>query len=269
MTKIIGCVLAGILGPALLAGQTSASGAGASGGTVSLQQLGAQTQSAGHEGPKAGSPNGVPGETVQAGSILYAELDKSVDAKKAKVGDPVVAKLQQPLLSRGKIMAPRGAKVIGHVTQVQARTKEHPKSELGLLFDHLALKDGSQVPVVLILQAISARNTAAQLLTPSDPSMQGPMNAAGMPGRTGNPGILGSGSSTMDDGFPATAGGMSDAAGPKVVHNADHVSASSHGVLGISNVEMADGGQGQGSLITSDKKNVKLESGNELVLRSR
>ena len=42
---------------------------------------------------------------LENGSILYAELTKTVDAKKAKVGDPVTAVLVADVLAQGKIVA--------------------------------------------------------------------------------------------------------------------------------------------------------------------
>src|SRR5947209_6384946 len=129
--------------PAMLLAQNSGSGTAPQAGTVSIQQLGKAKAA---EKTNSNAPTSVANERVQPGSIMYAELDKSLDAKKAKTGDAVVAKLQQPLLSKGQIIAPRGAKVIGHITQVQARSKEHPQSQLGVVFDHIVLKDGTQLP---------------------------------------------------------------------------------------------------------------------------
>src|SRR5207248_243949 len=55
---------------------------------------------------------------LQSGSIIYAELAKSVDSKKAKVGDEVQARTTQAALSQGRVVIPKGAKIIGHITQV-------------------------------------------------------------------------------------------------------------------------------------------------------
>src|SRR4051812_2801846 len=65
------------------------------------------------------SSNGAMGETAQpnkvaAGTVIPAELDKSIDAKKCKTGDPVVAKTTSDLLSNGQVAIPRGTKITGH-----------------------------------------------------------------------------------------------------------------------------------------------------------
>src|SRR5712672_3088482 len=87
---------------------------------------------------------------LENGSILYAELTKTVDAKKAKVGDPVTAVLVADVLSHGKIVARHDSKLVGHVTEVQLHTKEMPESRLGIVFDTVILKSG-EVPFQSLL----------------------------------------------------------------------------------------------------------------------
>jgi hypothetical protein len=81
---------------------------------------------------------------LENGSILYAELTKTVDAKKAKVGDPVTAVLVSDVLAHGKIVARHDAKLLGHVTEVQVHSKETPESRLGIVFDKVITKDGEE-----------------------------------------------------------------------------------------------------------------------------
>ena len=64
---------------------------------------------------------------LENGSILYAELTKAVDAKKAKVGDPVSAVLLADVLAHGKIVVRHDAKLLGHVTEAQVHGKETPE----------------------------------------------------------------------------------------------------------------------------------------------
>ena len=72
------------------------------------------------------------------GTIIPAELAKSVDAKKAKPGDQVVAKTTQDMLANGRVVVPRGAKILGHVTQAKAREKGETESTLGIAFDKIS-----------------------------------------------------------------------------------------------------------------------------------
>src|SRR5712671_8020826 len=79
---------------------------------------------------------------LENGSILYAELTKTVDAKKAKVGDPVSAVLVTDVLAHGKIVVRHDATLLGHVTEAQIHSKETPESRLGIVFDKVITKDG-------------------------------------------------------------------------------------------------------------------------------
>ncbi|HKD81950.1 MAG TPA: hypothetical protein VKH81_19810 [Candidatus Angelobacter sp.] len=82
---------------------------------------------------------------LEDGAILYLELSKTVDAKKAKIGDQVTAQLLADVVSHGKIAIHRNSKLIGHVTEAQARTRENPVSRLGIVFDTVRMKHGVEI----------------------------------------------------------------------------------------------------------------------------
>lgn len=282
MNKIIFGMLVSVIAAGMSLAQNSAqaSGAASQGGTVSVDQLGTQAQSgttANANGKAAAGNAASASDQVQAGSIIYAELEKSLDARKAKVGDPVVAKVLQAVLSKGKVVAPKGSRILGHVTQVKARSKGEAKSELGLAFDRIVLKDRSEIPVAMTIQAIGNGAAATSFSPDTDPSMSGPMSGnPGLPGHSNNTGALGGAAGTVGD-VAQTAGNAtgtvadSTAASTGRVGAATsaHVGASSHGIVGMPDLTLsaATSNSVQGSLITSDKKNVKLDSGSELVLR--
>lgn len=91
---------------------------------------------------------------VEDGSILYLELSKTVDAKKAKAGDPVTAVLLADLLSHGKIALRQGSKLRGHITESQPYSKEKPESRLGIEFDKILTKGGNEVGFHSVLLAL-------------------------------------------------------------------------------------------------------------------
>lgn len=124
---------------------------------------------------------------LENGSILYAELTKTVDAKKAKVGDPVSAVLTADVLSHGKIVVKHDSKLMGHVTEVQPHTKENPESRLGIVFDKAITKAGevpfqslllairpAEHPVVEIPNAPSPMSNSAQQPMQTNPSTPAP-----------------------------------------------------------------------------------------------
>lgn len=66
------------------------------------------------------------GNQLAAGTIISVELSKTLDAKKVKANDKIEARTAMDLLSHGQIIIPRNAKVIGHVTEAKAHTKQSP-----------------------------------------------------------------------------------------------------------------------------------------------
>src|SRR5258707_5940498 len=62
---------------------------------------------------------------IAPGSVIPVQLSKTVDAKKSKTGDEVVATVTQDLKANsGEVLMPKETKMIGHVTESQPRNKE-------------------------------------------------------------------------------------------------------------------------------------------------
>src|ERR1700748_1188606 len=78
------------------------------------------------------------------GTQLQAELTRSVDAKKAKAGDEVTAKVTQDVKVNGSVVLQKGSKLEGHITEAQAKTKDG-ESKLGVLFNVAVSKSGQEI----------------------------------------------------------------------------------------------------------------------------
>jgi len=120
---------------------------------------------------------------MQSGSTVQAELTKPVDARKCKRGDEVAARTTQDVKSDGRTVLPKGSKLVGHVTDVQAREKGQPESHIGIAFERAILKNGTQVPMALTLQAIGNAQTN-EAATMDDATMAGD-NMSGVAARAG------------------------------------------------------------------------------------
>ena len=93
---------------------------------------------------------------IAPGSVIPVQLTKTIDAKKAKPGDEVVAKVTMDLKTNGgEVMIPKDTKVMGRVTEAQARSKEQKESQVGIAFDRAVLKDG-EMPLPMSIQAVIA-----------------------------------------------------------------------------------------------------------------
>lgn len=232
---------------------------------------------------QAGAPTGQPaaaqaGPTLAPGAVLGAELSKSVDAKKAKVGQEVTAKSLGDLRDNsGNVVVPRGSKLVGHVTTVKAASKQDPQSSLGLIFDKIEVKQGKESKQI-------GMHAAIQALEKPQPSPmmqeQEPGGGAGSPGGSGggmgggqpSMGPGGSGGGRAQGGAPPRQGGdMGGGASEPSGQQAGAVptiNANSHGVIGNSNLTLSPQASAtEGSVISSGHGNVKLDSGTVLVLR--
>src|SRR5215813_9033031 len=77
---------------------------------------------------------------LPAGTVIPAELSKSVDTKKLRPGDKIEAKTSMDLLSHGQVVIPRNSKIVGHVTDAKSHSKESPDSKVAIAFDQIAVK---------------------------------------------------------------------------------------------------------------------------------
>ena len=215
---------------------------------------------------------------LASGTTLNAELSASVDSKKAKAGDAVMAHVTDAVKADGETVIPKGAKLVGHVTQAAARSKGDSESALGIQFDKAVLKNGEEIPLSLWIRAIAAepksvyqpgpeQNTLAGTpaagqspMGSARGSMGGPPTPAAPPiGASTDTGQGAGGTASSADKTPGAAGGL-NAAG--------QLSSNSRGVFGLDGVHLATDGSSTtlGSLIASSGRNVHLDGGTRLLL---
>lgn len=208
---------------------------------------------------------------IAPGSVIPVELTKSIDAKKAKSGDPVEAKVTQDLkTNNGDVLVPKDTKVVGRVTGAQARTKDQKESQVAIAFDHAIMKNGGDVPLPLSIQAIISPNALNGGNDNSNSSSPAPAATApssgGVAPNTG--GRTGTSAGSMPSEAPSSTGQVPAASDPNTANNAPQITGKTEGVIGISNLNLSSSSQnGQGSVLTSEKNNVKLESGTLMLLR--
>jgi hypothetical protein len=192
-------------------------------------------------------------------------LAKTVDAKKNKVGDEVTTTIVEDLRSHGQLMVPKNSMVVGHITQIQAHSKEHPQSQVAVAFDRLVIKDGTEIPLSASIQAVAAPETA-----PSNDSEQSGTGYGEMSGSGGRGSPSGGGVRGTSSGVGGTAAGAANSIGSigDKSNGSRGLSAASHGVVGIKGLSLSSQDEtSQDSVISSDHQNVHLEHGTQFVLR--
>ncbi len=95
--------------------------------------------------------------SLAGGTPIHADLNGGIDSKKAKAGDAISLRTTEAVKSSDdRMILPRGTKLVGHITQAEARSKGAEESALGMVFDKAVLKDGREVPLSVIMQALGA-----------------------------------------------------------------------------------------------------------------
>ncbi len=237
----------------------------------------------GNAGSNAAAPVTGSG-ALSSGTTLQAELAKSLDCKKAKPGDEVTAKLTQDVKQDGNVVVHKGSKLIGHVTEAQAKTKDNAESKLGIVFDKAVLKGGQEVAFNGTVQALAppVRGSLSAASADAGGLDAGPGAARGsaMGGaRGGSPlggvtGAVGGATSGLGNTAGSVTGSATSAVGGTVNNTAGTavngaVNSTSHGVVGMQGLSLnsVSTGSAQGSVISSATHNIKLDAGTQMVLQ--
>jgi hypothetical protein len=205
-------------------------------------------------------PNAV---TLPSGAAVNAELNSSVDSKKAKVGDKVEAHTTEEIKYAGKIIVPKGAKLEGHVTEATARSKGDSGSTLAIQFDKAIVKKGEEISLNVAILAIAAPLPDFSGGAPGQSN--DPMAGGGAPTAPGSP----MGTSHTPTATPGTTN--SGAAGSSTSPSAPaQLPANSRGVYGLKDLKLvgAASSANQTTVILSSGKNVHLDGGTRLLLVS-
>jgi len=216
------------------------------------------------QAPTASTPR------IAPGSVIPVQLTKTVDAKKAKTGDEVVAKVTQDMKTQtGEVLVPKDTKVTGHVTEAQARTKEEKQSELAIAFDHANLK-GQDVQLPMSIQAVIAPQNNANSAPGGNDAGAAASSGGGSPSPSASSGRGAMGGSPSSappapgpESMPTSSGNTPSGQGAYPPINAQ-----TQGVIGVPHVTLSPAQNGtQGPVMSSEKSNVKLESGTLLLLK--
>jgi hypothetical protein len=228
------------------------------------------------------------------GVRLDAELTKSLDAKTAKVGDVVEAKVTDNVKADGTVLIPRGTKLLGHVTSVQAKTKTQTESKLGIELERAVLKNGREIPLLVAIQAVADRRAMAlaasqtdhDWVNPAQPTPRQRTQSAGL----GATSAVRSATTSVSQTTQATSRSTTDttrsvtrtapasssttttatsSTGITATGDAIRVASDSQAVVGMPgvNISAESSLSAGGSVLTSRSRNVRLDSGTRLTLR--
>jgi hypothetical protein len=122
-------------------------------------------------------------DTTGASQLVaaQAELQHTIDAKTAKQGDTVTARLTESVQIAGGTKLPRNTQLIGHIDEVQP-AQNKGESKVVLTFDQAQLGNGQQIAVKSTLVNVSPEGSgglAGLSLTPELKIKQAPTSRHG------------------------------------------------------------------------------------------
>jgi hypothetical protein len=188
-----------------------------------------------------------------------ATLDSTLDAKKAKQGEAVSAKLEGNVQIPDAQALPKNTVLEGHVDQVQP--SEHKSDSVVVVtFDKAKLKDGQELPIKATIIAVSEPALMQQQAAGGTLAISGPPMSSGAPTGGGAPaggGSMGGGSSPSVPSAPSPQPMNVPAAG-----SGSQRTAQQNGVPDVT--LQSDIHQHSSATFTSKGRNVHVPNGTEM-----
>jgi hypothetical protein len=210
--------------------------------------------------------------SLAGGTAINAELNSSIDSKKAKPGEQITARTMEAVKSTdGRVILPKGTKLIGHVTKASARSNGQGEAMLAIQFDKAVLKDKQEVPLNnAVIQAVAApaQQSAAYGSDMERATAPGSSSAPGSnnPSMSGSRGARPEGTPSTQTYPSASANGGNANGTPGDSNSAGPLPANARGVYGFEGLRMNANANGEGTVLTSSAKNVHLDGGTRLLL---
>ena len=99
-------------------------------------------------------------------STVTGDLEGKLYSKTAKVGDRVVLKISDKVQTSHGTVIPKGSRLVGHVTEVQAFDIEVCPARIAIAFDHVELKNGQSIAIYTLIRGVST--SVAPITMPQD-----------------------------------------------------------------------------------------------------
>lgn len=178
----------------------------------------------------------VPGDTA-----MLAKLNTNLDLSQSKTGDEVQAETTRDVKESKDMLLKKGSILIGHVTFVEPASAKQTENTVGIVFDRVRPKNGSEQSLHLVVRALAPQSEA-----PAGSQISG---GRGIPGETDKAGVTGR--------DRAETGGI------------EPLNTSSVGVSNMPGLELglrkSAGGQ-QTTVLAWSKGDIKLKKGSQLVM---
>lgn len=211
------------------------------------------------------STSGAGSASIAAGTQISGQLQNSLDARTAKVGDEVILKTTKAVKYNGSMVVRKGALLIGHVSDVSTRTKADASSSVAIVFDKLR-QDGREIAITGMITSVTSASVYRSNGAESSDQGYGSRSkqASPRPAAT-NGGVIGGVTNSVGGVVNATTQSAGNVVGTVDGTLGGVVGESSGsvgmGVSGVSISQSADAAANGGSILTLTGRDRKLEKG--------
>lgn len=192
---------------------------------------------------------------------IQAVMDKIVHLKKAKVGDPVSARVTEGAKLADGTEIGKGSHLIGKVTAVKSKPDSEGPARLGLLFTEVQSKDGKHAPVEVALMSVAPPYQAGGVdLGAAENRMSGAQRTQTMNGDTASANAPGGAQGNLGNaGLGIRSGSRDKASGPM-----------QPGVSYLEDVSLVSYSMGEpGTVLESKKGTFYVDSGCRLLFMGK
>jgi len=249
-------------------GQTPVSAAQLSGQTTSQTATQATSQAGSSARKQA---------VVAANTQINAALESTVDAKNAKPGDEVSAKVTKDVKQDGQVVVHKGDRLLGRIVSTKSNGTADAGWQMAVQFDRLKSGGATTQLQTVVTSVVNAsprppNEDVTGFGGPAPMAMPAPQAGAGRPSAGG--GLLGGVGSTVGSTLGA-AGSLGGNAGGVLDATAGSNTGSSTGVLGsisgraihVESEGSASQSTGLNSVFSVPQGNLRLDSGTDMQFR--
>lgn len=206
--------------------------------------------------------------SIQSGTQLSAELQKAIDVRHAKVGDQVILKTTEAIKSQERTIVRKGARLVGHVTDVAQKTKSNEASRIAILFDRI--ENGPlPIPISATIHSVRGARTVArannQDLVQADAGGQSMLAAGSSSAPSGGSGLVGGVTNTVGGLASTTTSAVGSVTGGTTAAVGSTLNGTTSGVngslSGIQISESSNSSASSSSLLSLQGQNLRLERG--------
>ncbi|GIU81787.1 MAG: hypothetical protein D6687_02355 [Acidobacteria bacterium] len=211
--------------------------------------------------------------SLKSETMIQGKLETALDAQKSKVGDEVILRISKSVKQGNEVIVPKGARVIGKVTEIKQATKADNESKISVVFDRIengSLKIPITATIVSIANASLDANASSKMQSEDSLMSETSMNSrteVSSSTRTSSGGLLGATTGVVGGVVNTATGTVGQVAGAATNTVGASTKALGNTINNIKISQSAEASASGSSVLTLEGGNIRLEKGTYFELK--